>query len=144
MANTTFSEIRGYIRAIVGDYDSECFQYSDSVLNSHIRLTILIENDPLIAEGSSEEFDRELTNEQKAKVSLKSSLNLISPMPDTFSYRNPITSVTRKGGIRQLTARINTLLSELNGGALAIAYESDFEAMINSFEKFTRDLQAAL
>lgn len=144
MANTPFSEIRQFIRTVLGDYDSENLMYSDDVLNGHIRFFLLLEESGGLSEdGTTLTFTSELTNHQKALVALNSALNIISPNPDTFSYRNAILSVTRKG-YHQLRSSLTKLLDKINGGSLSIAYQTDLEAMLRSPENFIRDFEIAL
>lgn len=140
---TQFSELLPLIRTLLGDSDPQLVMFSDSVLNNQIRLRILTDNNPDVQEdGSSAVFMNELTATQKSLIILKVAKAVISPVPDTFSYRNPVTSVLRKGGTIQLLAYLDSQIDEVEGGN--IRFDTDIAAIVNGAFRFYRDYAKAV
>lgn len=135
---TSFETIRTFVRGILLDTDPNCYVYSDSALNGQIRWVIVFWNDSTVQESDTpEQFTITLTAKQQATLVLTIAKNIIAPQHDTFSYRTPITSVVRKGGIRQMYAHLEQQLAALNGGSIACASETDMTAIFNSLERWT-------
>lgn len=144
--NTTFADLYPTIRVLLGDTDPLLVMYSDSVLNSHIRLQIMLANDLSVQEdGTSTVFTAVLTATQKALLILRSAKAIISPVANKFSYRNVVHSVTREGGTQQLLAYLDEQIGELesDSGAL-LRYDTEISAILNGALRFQKDYQAAL
>lgn len=144
--NTTFADLYPMIRVLLGDTDALLVMYSDSVLDSHIRLQIMLANDQGVQEdGNSTEFTAALTATQKALLILRASKAIISPVANKFSYRNVVHSVTREGGTQQLLAYLDEQIGELesDSGSL-LRYDTEISAILNGALRFQKDYQAAL
>lgn len=140
---TTFSELRPLIRVLLGDTDPQLIMYPDTVLDSHIRLRTLTDNNlDVLEDGNSGQFVTVLTAAQKSLVILKVAKAIISPVPDSFAYRNPVHSVSRKGGTIQLLAYLDSQIDEVEGGN--IRFESEMTAILNGALRFYDDYSAAL
>lgn len=143
---TTFAELYPMIRVLLGDTDTQVVMFSDAVLNSHIRLRIMTDNDLNVQEdGTSAIFTAVLTATQKALIILKVAKALISPVANKFSYRNVVHSVSREGGSQQLLAYLDDQIIELesSNGSL-MRFDTEIAAILNGALRFQRDYQAAL
>ena len=140
---TQFTDLEPLIRTLLGDTDPQLVMFSDSVLDSHIRLRILTDDNPDVQEvGTSRTFTKDLTAAQKSLVILKVAKAVISPVPDTFSYRNPVTAVLRKGGTIQLLAYLDAQIEEVEGGN--IKFDTEIEAITNGALRFYQDYANAI
>lgn len=133
----TFQVIRELLRAALLDNDSEALLYSDSALNGQIVFHVSLTDDPVYALNSAGDgFAGDLTNIQKATLAIKIAMYILSSHPDTFSYRSPVLSVSRTGQNRILLSRLETLLDEIQGGAFAIAVDTDFDVLVQSLDRY--------
>jgi hypothetical protein len=140
---TQFTDIEPLIRTLLGDTDPQLVMFSDAVLDSHIRLRILTDDNPDVQEnGATRIFTKDLTAAQKSLVILKVAKAVISPVPDTFSYRNPVTAVLRKGGTIQLLAYLDAQIEEVEGGN--IKFDTEIEAITNGALRFYSDYANAI
>jgi hypothetical protein len=138
MATTQFQELRDLIRPLLGDADSRRRMFSDVVIDSHIRLRILTDNSLDVQEdGTSGVFTEELTAPQKALIIFKVARAIISPIPDSFAYRNPVHSVSRRGGSIQLIAYLDGQIEEVEGGN--IRFDTEITAILNGALRFYQD-----
>lgn len=141
---TTFNELRTLIRPLVGDNDPNVQQYSNDVLNSHIRLVILRADDPDIQEiGTSEQFTKTLSNKNKALMVYLVAQSLISNVPGHFSYKTPVLSVVRRGGIPQLLAHLEEQIAAIEGGSFAASDDQFIDAFIRGTERFIDEFSNA-
>ena len=151
---TTLTQIRGYIRAAVQDYDANCYLYSDAALNQQIDLTILeLSFDPNNSSSESiaasyeqdgdGNFVNNLTIQQKLVLGISTAIRLLSGVPNEFSWRSPAMSVTRKGGVMQLLDRLQDMLSSALGGKFALETDTDFNAIIQGFDRYIKDYDRA-
>ena len=141
---TNFKVIRDFVRAILGDTDADCYQYSDDVLNQNIRLTLLCYPDATVIEdGSLAVFTTVLSTKNKGLLSYMVAKGVIAPIDDHFSYKTPVISVVRKGGIKQLHSHIENKIGKINGGAFALSSDTDLEALINGTERFLDEFSTA-
>lgn len=142
---TSFSDLYGFIRALLNDNDSTAYTYSDEVLNSHIRLLINAKDDPNIQEdGSTANFTKDLTAKQKALTTFRVALQIISGTPDEFSYKTPVISVKRKNGILYQRMWLEKSIAEAEGGGIGFSYDSDIDHYVNSATDYFDSLNAAL
>ena len=151
---TQLSLIRDYIRAAVQDYDSDCYIYSDQALNQQINLSILDlsfdPNNPLsedtavaYSQDGNGDFVNNLTIQQKLMLGLSTAVRLLSGTPDEFSYKSPAISVTRKGAVNTLLDRLQDMLSSASGGKFALETDTDFNAIIQGFDRYINDYDRA-
>lgn len=152
---TLLSQIRSYIRAAVQDYDSNCYIYSDQALNQQIDLTILeLSFDPnnpqneSISDAYAQDVDgnfvNTLTIQQKLVLGISTSIRLLSGTPNEFAWRSPAMSVSRKGGVNQLLDRLQDMLSSAYGGKFALETDTDFNAIIQAFDRYISDYDRAM
>jgi hypothetical protein len=118
-------------------------------LNSQIRLTILkfSSSDDYSGEydeGSSEYFSNDLTQKQKLSVSLNSAIRILRGNPDQFEWKSPVMTVKRKGGVHELAEKLQEMLSDAEGGRFAINIDTDIDAIIQSFERYTHAIDRSL
>lgn len=140
---TTYVDLHDSIRALVGDTDEQNPYFSASTLNQHIKLFILREDDPLIQEGATGQFETDLTNNQKAKVIFSSARTLLAGMPDQFQYKTPILSVNRKAGIAQRISFLDSAISDIFIDDGYLAAEGELDAMINGADRWIDDYDHA-
>ena len=141
---TTFETIRTYVRAVLGDTDTNVIKFSDDNLNTHIRLVILRRDDPDIQEdGTSAVFTKTLTNKNIALMAYLVAESVIMNIPDTFSYKTPVLSVVRRGGIRQLLSHFEEQISEIEGGTFAFSEDQFIDAFIRGTERFVDEFSNA-
>lgn len=141
---TEVKEVRDFVRTVLGDSDSQRLLYSDATIDGHIKLLLIKENDHEIQVSPVPgEFTNDLTPTQKALTIYRTALSILSGQPDQFFYKSPVMSVSRKGGVLQLIAFINKQIADLQGGTIALAYDTELDAMINGSWRFLQDLQAA-
>lgn len=141
---TTFETIRGYVRSLLGDNDPNIFQFSDDVLNSHIRLVILrIDNSGIQEDGNTENFTATLSNKNIALMIYYVAESVIVNVPDTFSYKTPVLSVVRRGGTRQLLSHFEEQLSVIEGGTFSVSEDQFIDAFIRGTERFINEFSAA-
>jgi hypothetical protein len=134
---TTFQVVRDLIRSALLDNDLEALLYSDSALDGQIVFHVSLTDDPIYALNSaSTAFAGELTNLQKALIAIKIAIYILSSQPESFSYRSPVLSVSRTGHNRNLLARLETLKDEIEGGVFAIAIDTDFDALVQSLDRY--------
>lgn len=138
---TAFAGIRSYIRAAVRDYDPSCYMYSDAALNGQIRLTILGEDS--YEESADETFNVDLTKQQKLILSLKTAIRILNGTPRSFAYKSPVMSVSRSGWVNELIANLETALADAEGGIFAIATDTDFDALIQGFDRYVNGVDRA-
>jgi hypothetical protein len=143
---TSFSEIRGYIRTVVGDINPVVPMYSNDILDAQIRFVILTINSTDIQEGLEGYFTDDLTPAEKAKVTIRVALGLIAPRESEFSYKTPVLSVTRKGGTSRLYQYLMDLLLNIDtgGNRFSISSETDLEAMLNGANRFLNEYTDAV
>lgn len=154
---TNFSEVRDYIRAAVLDLDTNIQIYSDNALDSQLRFEMLLRNaspygtdDPCFyvqetpPVGSTDTFLTDLTAQQKAILALRCAVRIISGKPDDFSYKTPALSVARKGQSRALQFDLEAALASVLGGRFAIASDTDFGALIQSYNRFVNALNGGI
>lgn len=136
MANTAFSELHPFIRAVLGDTDKMKSMYSSDVLNQHLRLLVLQQSTPEYQElNSTTKFTTELTPLQKAKLIYTVAKAIVSQMPASFSYRTPVFSISRTGMSAQLLAWIDEQLNSIDGG-IPLEYDTELSAILNSAIRF--------
>lgn len=141
---TSFKSLHTLIRAVLGDSDSQVLIYSDCVLDSHIRLRILTDNNQEAQEdGDSAIFTRDLTAQQKALLVIKVAKAIIAPSPDSFSYRNAVHAVSRRGGTLQLLSYLDEQLELLESDGY-IKFDSEITAMINGALRFYNNYSEAM
>lgn len=149
------------MRALLGDYgleDPSDPDYSNAVLNQHINMALaLINDDSLdsveVAEVPPSEgipgtpadwaFTTDLPRGKRAAIALKAARTVIAPEGTDFAYKTPVHSVTRKGGAQALRLFIDQALVQLEGRRLAIATQTDLEAILGYPARFLSDLQEA-
>lgn len=139
---TAFIDLHDFIRNLVGDGGSACSMYTSDMLNSHIRLSILLLNDGDIEEGSSGEFTLVLTNTQQLKVVLQSALNIINPLPDLFQHKGPVLAVTRRRD-RRFVDSLQEKLDDLLGGKFYMGTDTEFQALARSADRWLADFETA-
>lgn len=141
---TSFKSLHTLIRAILGDSDSQVVMYSDCVLDSHIRLRILTDNNQEVQEdGESANFTKDLTSQQKALLVFKIAKAIIAPVPDSFSYRNAIHSVSRRGGTLQLLSYLDEQIESLEDGGY-LKFDTEIIAMLNGALRFYNNYSEAV
>lgn len=143
---TTFEEIRGFIRSAVLDSDCDNYRFSDNVLDQHIRFDIVTLNNDAYAESLlvSGEFNGILTSAQKGILSLRIAIRLLLGHSSEFSYKTPVLSITRKQSQQpRLVAFLQNLLDGLQGGKFAIAVDTDFDALIQGFDRYLSSVNIA-
>lgn len=134
---TSFSDLYPYVRAILGDSDSQKQLYSDQAIDSHIKLQIALKNSPDIQQdGTDLHFTTDLSLSQQAVMALRIAKAILAPQADTFAYRTPAISVSRKGGVFQLMRYIDEQLIVLEGGATILRYETEIHAIVNHAHRF--------
>lgn len=132
---TSFETIRNFIRVALMDYDSTAYIYSDDILDGQIRLTILDEALSL-TESPSGQFTTDLTNTEKLVIALRSALRMLHATPNNFSYTGPVMSVRRVGGVDGLILQLEDMLELAEGGKFAIQVDTDFDALVQNFNRF--------
>ncbi len=141
----TFTTIRDFVRILVGDVDTVVTIYSDAVLNSHIRLVLITEDDTSVQEsGSTEAFTLPLTNAQIALLVYRTARSLIVNMSDTFSYKTPVLAIMRRGGIRQLLSHIDEKIAEIGGGSIVFSQDTFMEALLDGTTRFINEFSDAI
>jgi len=133
--STNFSDLHDFVWAILGDNDSSNRQYSSSVLNTHIRLLVLGDDD-YDEVGETAVFDSSLTDNQKALLSYRTAKSIISNVPDHFSYKTAVLSVVRKGAIKQLLAHIDEMINAIEGGAFAVSIDTFIHDIVNYRDRY--------
>lgn len=142
---TSFSDLHSGVRHILGDTDPIVKVYSNDVIDEHIRLVILFENDATLLEnGSTKEFTTTLSGTQKAIVILKSAQSIVAPTPDEFSYKSPVLSVRRKGAMSRLWSYLDGQIRELEGGSFPVESEGELAAYLNGLSRFSDEQDDAL
>lgn len=147
---TAFDEIAGFVRAVLGDTDSENFVYTQDAIEQHIRLLILTQNGMLESASflenplSTGNFTGTLTAKAKVLCIFSVAKGLISPVPNFFSYRTPVQSASRSGHTLQLLAWIDENLSKLRGGSFPISSDDELQAIILGPSRFWNQYNAAL
>lgn len=137
MSATAFSELHPFIRVVLGDTDKLKAMYSTDVLNQHLRLLVLQQSIPEYQEsGKTAKFVTELTPIQKAKLIYSVAKAIVSQMPQSFSYRTPVFSISRSGMAAQLMAWIDEQLGLIDGGVSPIEYDTELSAILNSSIRF--------
>lgn len=140
---TTFESIRGLIRAAVLDLDCESYQYSNQVLNQQIRLTTTLLNYSY-TESPEESFVEDLTAVAKATIALNIAIRLLLGNSSEFSYKTAVLSVTRKNNQQsRLVAFLQGLLDGISGGKFAIAVDTDFDALLQGFDRYINSINIA-
>lgn len=144
---TSFSSIRRLQRAFLGDSDSRKYRYTDDVLNEHIRvMTTILDDSSIVEDGETETFTTDLSNKNKLRIAIRSSLNVIAPQADSFSHKSPVFAVSRKGGIDALRRHLTDLLFDIeNGGRkFACAVDYSMDALVNEAIRNIESLDHAL
>ena len=137
---TTFEEIRVFVRAITGDSDAQNYVYSDDALNQHIRLQVYGADNAGVQEDSlSQSFTETLTGKVQSILAYKVARGLVSATPDYFQYSNPVMSAARRGGSKQLINHCEMMISELEGGFLALKEDNEIFAYLTQLERWDRD-----
>lgn len=150
---TSISTILFYIRAALQDFDSENRLYSDEALEQNVSLTVLglsfdpetgVENTDYAQDGDGN-FIADLTSKQKVIVSLKTAIRILSGNPAEFSYKSPVISVSRKFSKTQigLIDSLQEMLDAAEGGRFSIETDTDFNAVIQGFDRFLNDYYRA-
>jgi len=142
---TAFSTLHDFIKRLVGDGESECSLYGVDLLNSQIRLSILLLNDANISENetSPTNFVLDLTNPNKLRVVLRSAINILDPLPDLFTHKSPILTITRRRGRAYVDGLIGKL-EGVTGGMFAVSTDTEFQAILQSFDRWLVDFDAGL
>ena len=136
--STPFATLQSYIRTALGDYDPDAYTYSDDALIGQIRLTIMTINDSSISEaGTSQTFTTDLTVAQQARVIYRSARSIVAPMPDHFSYRTPLLSVTRERGAQSLRSYYDGIISQLEGKLSVMSASSELDEMIQATLRYS-------
>lgn len=124
--STPFSELYQLVRAVIGDNDVDFQSYSDDVIEQHFTLLSLEHSEwPL---DSIDQF-ADLTSLEKARVVLHAAHALIGPAPNNFSYRTPILSVARTGGINGTLLDIERRLANLEASRM-VKFDTDVYALL--------------
>lgn len=140
---TQFSDLYPLIRVLLGDNDDQNRMYSDQVLASQIRLRILTDDDLSVQEdGSSTIFTESLTAQQKALIILRAAKAIIAPVPNEFSYRSPVHSVSRRGGSIQLLSYLDEQIDTVEGGNIRM--DTEITAILNGAIRFYNDYAVAI
>lgn len=140
---TTFKSLHCLIRAVLGDNDSQVLLFSDDTLNSHIRLRILADNNQDVQEdGELAVFTRDLTAQQKTLLILKVSKAIIAPVPDSFSFRNAVHSVSRRGGSLQLLSWLDEQIESVESDSY-MKSDTEISAFINGALRFYNNYSEA-
>lgn len=143
---TQFKEIRSLARAIMLDVDDQNFMYPDAVIDSHIKLIVMVENKTTIQmpdeETTPPAFTATLTPTDKALLAYLVARSIISPNPDYFTYKSPVLTVARAGGTIQLLNQIQRQLDQLQGGFLALKEDNELWALVNGPVRWARDWNA--
>lgn len=150
---TAISEVLVYIRAAVQDYDADCYLYTDQALQQQVSLTVLqLSFDPIsgtevttYAQDGDGNFIGDLTSQQKLIVGIKTAIRLLSNVPREFSYKSPVFSVTRKHGNSNTTLldALDEMLTAAEGGRFALETDTDFNAIVQGFDRFINDYNRA-
>ena len=135
---TKFSDLYPLMRALVGDNDEQLRMFSDSVLDSHLRVVILIENSTEIQEQSNtRQFTTDLTPTQKALMVLRGARSVIAPIPNSISWKNPVTSGSRRDMVAFLIPFLEGKIEEVEGGGgMYIKSDSEMTAMLRGYERY--------
>ena len=147
MAATTFDDILAYARPILGDDDDTNYQYRDSTLVQHLRLEIITRRDAAVQEaGSSQEFTAELPLTVQAILAFRVARSIVSGTPNSFSYKTPVTTVSRSGLAKQLLSHIDRTIARLEneGGFLALQEDNEIFAMETWCQRWNRDFSDAI
>lgn len=136
---TTFSSLYGYIRALVGDIRAECYLYGDTELTGYIRTAALLLNSNAIMEDSGlEVFTTDLTRAEQLKVAIQSAISILDPQPVTFEHASPILRI-RRSTPRDYVMKLENKLKEVSGNRFAIRTDTEFRAILNSFDRWYKD-----
>lgn len=140
---TTFSEVRRFVRKIVGDHDDRKHQFADETIDDHLRLVIMELNESLIVEGADQKFTQDLSNQDKVRVIFRTARSLVSPVPNEFSYKTPILSVRRKGAISQLLQRIDSAIDTAEGGGFAAISDTFWDTFFDGPDMLIDEISEA-
>lgn len=147
MAATTFDQILAYARPILGDDDDTNYLYRTSTLDQHLRLEIITRRDAAVLEvGDTRVFTTELPLTVQAILAFRVARSIISGTPNHFSYKTPVTTVTRSGLAKQLLGHIDRTIARLenNGGFLAMHEDNEIFAVETFCERWHRDFTDSL
>ena len=150
---TLLSTIIGYVRAAVQDYDSDCYLYSDAALKQQISFTALGKSFDVSGavvttydQDVNGDFLKDLTPQEKIVLGIETAIRLLVSVPSEFSYRSPVFAVTRKRGAtgdQSLVNALEDMLAVAQGGKFAIATDTDFNMIIQGFNRFFNDYNRA-
>lgn len=142
MAATTFNEILAYVRPILGDDDDTNYLYRDSTIVQHLRLEVITRRDAAVQEdGNSQVFTSELEPTVQAILAFRVARSIVSGTPNHFSYKTPVTTVTRTGLAKQMLGHIDRTIARLenDGGFLAMYEDNEIFAVETFCERWQRD-----
>jgi hypothetical protein len=143
---TSFDDVHGFVRPILGDVNSQNYRYAQSTLDAWLRLAIITEDKAGIQEnGTSRTFTEDVSNKDQAILAYSVARGIISGTPDFFQYRTPVMTVARKGASQQMISHIDRQLGDLRGvgGFLALQEDNEIKASLNWYDRFWRDWEEA-
>lgn len=136
---TSFDDIAGFVRTILGDHDSENFVYTQEAIYQHIRFQTMTQDNPGLQEDAppnDENFTQTLEPKAKVTLILLVAKGLIVPVPNYFAYSNPVNSGTRSGHTVQILGWIDETLTKLQGGAFPVSCDDEMDAILLGPKRF--------
>ncbi len=160
MLGQPYSVIRGFVRSIMGDTDTNYQVYPDEVINGMINWIIVRMNStnrrcnvPVIAgpvsnpdDPDDEEsyFGSTLDSRQLAFVTIRCALGFVAPIDDSFSYRVAPIDVRRSGGAQKLYLYLMNELSQILDGGIVLRADNELQAIFGNWTRMRRDIYAGI
>jgi hypothetical protein len=121
-----FRDIVSYIRAFTFDNDSEIDlrRNSDSSIKRYIMCVMPIIGINTSFSSETETFSTNLTESDKVRIALESSIIILGGVPEDYSYKNPVMSGRMKFGLAKHIQKLEDMLSRIkSGGIVAASYD---------------------
>jgi hypothetical protein len=145
---TTFTKFYPYARTLLGD-TGRVNLYSNDQLDLAIRLGLLEEEDFEETNLTFASGDREIIPDVTDKVdifriSVRAGLAMVRPTAGQNSYRTPVLSVSRGGGLDSLAVKLETMLNKLTGAKSDVDGDTDLDKWLTGMDAFINKMSGDL
>jgi len=127
------------MRAVLDDTDSQAYVYSNEALDQHVELNALLMGLETDANGIVGSVERSVFS----LIFLKSCESILVGVSDSFSYKGPVISGSRSGGVAKTLSWITNAIRAIDAGKL-MAWSGELDTLYKFPCRYIDELTKAI
>ncbi len=141
---TDWANLVPMVRGLLGDYDVEAPRTPTDAVYQHFNLIGIAYPKLLLTSNLPDhQYEEDLTNVQIAEVVLRAAVQILLPLPDDFTYKTPVSYVSRRDLKSSLLAYLRMTLDRVTGNFFPMESQGVLELIVKDAEQYVADLNAA-